>query len=236
MSDLNADLPSQADPAALRRYYAARAREYEAIYRKPERQNDLRAIADVLPECFTGRRVLEVAAGTGFWTQVIAASARSVVATDINPETLAVARTKRFPDGRVILTEADAYALDAVAGDFDAGFAGFWWSHLTQADLRRFLDGFHARLGPGARVVILDNRFVEGSSTPIAHRDAEGSSYQDRHLRDGSVHRVLKNFPSATDVARSLGGSADHLTVHEFPYYWMAVYTVAPDPARAEPS
>ena len=91
--------------------------------------------------------------------------------------------------------------------------------------------------GRGARVVFLDNRFVEGSSTPITLRDAEGNSYQDRRLRDGSLRRVLKNFPTAAaDIARILGGSADHLTVHEFPYYWMAVYTVAQNPGRTAPS
>jgi hypothetical protein len=44
-------------------------------------------------------------------------------------------------------------------------------------------------------VVFLDNRFVPGSSTPIAESDAEGNTYQVRTLADGSTHRVLKNFP-----------------------------------------
>jgi hypothetical protein len=54
------------------------------------------------------------------------------------------------------------------------------------------------RLEPGARVVVLDNSFVQTSST--AHFAAamnEGNSYQDRTLDDGSVHEVLKNFPTA---------------------------------------
>ena len=50
----------------LQSYYAARAGEYDAIYRKPERQADLRAIEQWLPSVLRGRRVLEIACGTGY--------------------------------------------------------------------------------------------------------------------------------------------------------------------------
>lgn len=54
--------------ASMAAYYAARATEYEAVYAKPERQADLRLLEAWLPGVFAGRRVLEVAAGTGWWT------------------------------------------------------------------------------------------------------------------------------------------------------------------------
>ena len=56
----------KASETDLRAYYARRAREYEAIYQKPERQADLRALEAGLPGVFTGRRVLEIACGTGW--------------------------------------------------------------------------------------------------------------------------------------------------------------------------
>jgi hypothetical protein len=34
------------------------------------------------------------------------------------------------------------------------------------------------------------------SNTPISRRDADGNTYQRRTLDDGSVHEVLKNFPT----------------------------------------
>ena len=82
-------------------YYAARANEYERIYYKPERQTDLARLRELIPAYFAGRRVLEIACGTGYWTQFIAQRALKVTATDINPETLAVARAKDIPAGRV---------------------------------------------------------------------------------------------------------------------------------------
>jgi hypothetical protein len=53
-------------------YYERRAAEYDAIYDKPERQDDLEELKVRLRELFAGRTVLEIAAGTGCWTQHIA--------------------------------------------------------------------------------------------------------------------------------------------------------------------
>jgi protein-L-isoaspartate O-methyltransferase len=59
--------------SSLRQYYAARAREYEHIFAKPERQADLARLKELLPPMFANRRVLEVACGTGFRTETMTA-------------------------------------------------------------------------------------------------------------------------------------------------------------------
>ena len=59
---------------SLRRYYAARAQEYDAVYAKPERQADLRIMEDRVPDIMSGKRILEVACGTGYWTQFFGSS------------------------------------------------------------------------------------------------------------------------------------------------------------------
>jgi ubiquinone/menaquinone biosynthesis C-methylase UbiE len=76
----------------LAEYYRQRAGEYDAVYAKPERQDDLARLRDLLPQLARGRRVLEIAAGTGYWTAALSASAAAVTATDLSPETLEVAR------------------------------------------------------------------------------------------------------------------------------------------------
>ena len=50
----------------LAAYYAARAAEYERVYAKPERQTDLSRLRAAVAEFARGRRVLEVACGTGY--------------------------------------------------------------------------------------------------------------------------------------------------------------------------
>ena len=61
-----------------------RAASYERAYFKPERQPDLRAMEAALPECFVGRRVLEVACGTGWRTLHDARDATAWPATDLS--------------------------------------------------------------------------------------------------------------------------------------------------------
>jgi len=210
----------------LETYYARRAAEYEKIYHKPERQPDLARLRADLPALFEGERVLEIACGTGYWTPLIAARAASVVAIDFNEETLQLARTKPYPKNNVTFQQGDAYALPAWPEKFSACFAGFWWSHVPLSRLDGFLDGIKARLAPGARVAFLDNRYVEGSSTPISRRDAEGNGYQQRRLADGTSHEVLKNFPTAGQMEKRLGrhGSEERFTNYQ--YYWVATYRI----------
>jgi len=111
--------------ANLQHYYARRASEYEKIFAKPERQQDLASLRTLLRKQFAGHDVLEVACGTGYWTQVIGESARSILATDINEEVLEIARHKIYTNRNVEFKIADAFTLDMVSGTFTASFAGF---------------------------------------------------------------------------------------------------------------
>jgi demethylmenaquinone methyltransferase/2-methoxy-6-polyprenyl-1,4-benzoquinol methylase len=209
---------------AMRAYYAQRASYYERVYHKPERQPDLRAMEAWISTPFAGRRVLEIACGTGWWTPHAARDAASWLATDINPETLAVARAKALP-ACVRFAALDAYALQGLpAGPFDAAFAGCWWSHVPLERLSGWLDLLHARLEPGARVVFLDNSFVQSSSTPITRRDAAGNTYQQRTLDDGSGHEVLKNFPTRDEAFALVGSRAREPAWIAHHHYWILSY------------
>ena len=81
-------------------------------------------------------------------------------------------------------------------------------------------------LAPGAIVGILDNRHVEGSSTPVTRSDAEGNTYQVRPLISGETHEVLKNFPAAAELAALLRPVAREATLEETQYYWLLHFTL----------
>jgi demethylmenaquinone methyltransferase/2-methoxy-6-polyprenyl-1,4-benzoquinol methylase len=223
---MRSDASSGSDADVMRAYYAARAAEYDRVYDKPERQQDLRAIERWLPSVFGSKSILEVACGTGYWTRFLAPVAARITAVDASIETLNIANA-RVAAPHVQFIVGDAYRLPVAPLAFDAGFAGFWFSHVPRARVAAFLRGFHGAMASGAKVVLLDNRYVDGSSTPIAEHDAEGNTYQMRRLDDGSKHRVLKNFPSEEELRHAFAGVARELRLHEWQHFWALEYRVA---------
>jgi SAM-dependent methyltransferase len=212
------------DTAAPPDYYAKRAAEYERIYHKPERQAELALLKQLVGDYLAGRLVLEIACGTGYWTEVFASRARSVTATDVNEEVLAIGRTKTLPQGRVQFLRADAYAPENIPGEFDAAYAGFWWSHVAKTRLADFLAALHARLPDAIRVLFIDNNYVVGSSTPISRVDKTGNTYQLRRLDNGETFEVLKNFPTEAELRAAVAPFAAKIEVRLFQYYWALLY------------
>jgi ubiquinone/menaquinone biosynthesis C-methylase UbiE len=211
----------------MQSYYAARASEYDRVYQKPERQSDLRHIERWVPSVLAGATVLEVACGTGYWTQFIAPAAAAVVALDSSPETLRIARARVAAPNTQFRT-GDAYALTQFGRSFSAAFAGFWFSHVPLDRQHEFLLGLNSALEPGARVVLLDNLFVAGSSSAVTEQDAHGNTYQSRSLSDGSIHRILKNFPTEAHLrALAEAGLGRSAVYRQWQYYWAFEYRVA---------
>ena len=216
----------QRNHSPLQLYYASRASEYDRVYQKPERQSDLRQIEQWLPAVLAGATVLEVACGTGYWTKFIAPVASVVVALDSSPETLRIAQ-ERVVAPNTEFHIGDAYDLPQFGRPFSAAFAGFWFSHVPIERQREFLLGLNSTLEAGARVVMLDNLFVEGSSSAIAEKDAKGNTYQLRRLGDGSAHHVLKNFPTESHLhALAESASGRSCVYRRWQYYWSFEYRV----------
>lgn len=206
-------------------YYQQRASYYDQVYDVPERRDDVRRLQQLIPTLLAGRDVLEVAAGTGYWTQYVAAEAASVCATDVNDAPLAIAAGRHYSRDNVRFARADAFGLDQVPGVFTGALAGFWWSHLLRAQTDAFLAGLCRRLAPGSTVVIFDNRYVEGNSGPITDADENGNTFQRRVLRDGREYQVVKNFPTADELlaaVRPFGGDAELM---ELEYFWLLRFT-----------
>ena len=204
----------------LGRFYALNAAAIESVYDKPERQADLAAVRVKVAELLRGHKVLEIACGTGYWTRVIGASAAAVHATDINEEALALARDRQ-EGGNVTFAQADAFDLPASAGQYTALFAGFWWSHVKREEQERFLAQLRAKLGKDVLLVLLDNVYVDGSSTVIARTDQEGNTYQFRTLPSGERVEIVKNFPADSFLRKKLAAATKEIRIERLSYYWL---------------
>jgi demethylmenaquinone methyltransferase/2-methoxy-6-polyprenyl-1,4-benzoquinol methylase len=205
-------------------YYARRAKEYETVYEKPERQAGLLELTALLKAALGNEAVIEIACGTGYWTQRLAETAFSVLATDINEQAIEVAKSKRYANNNVSFALADVYTLAHIEPTFTAGFGGFIWSHIPLEKLSPFLETLHTKVKAGGKIVFIDNNYVAGNSTPISQTDGIGNTYQRRVLKDGTEYLVLKNFPTQAQIRLLLQEKAVNVEFKRMEYFWYLSY------------
>jgi SAM-dependent methyltransferase len=207
----------------MRDYYRLRAPVYDRVYSYPERQHDLRFLESYIPRQLAGKDVVEVAAGTGYWTQFIARSANSLIATDVTAQALGQARQRPGLEG-LTTHLIDAFELGSLNQKFSGAFAGLWVSHVPKQDLPRFFNSLNQCLKPGATVLLLDNSEAQCERLPVSYTDDMGNSYQDRELDDGSLHRVLKNFPGESELRSALAADVCDIKYRQLDHFWLFQY------------
>ena len=191
---------SEALLAEQRRYYAARAPEYEDWWWRRGRyalepEDEARWFADVaeveraLAELAPLGDVLELAAGTGIWTRQLVPLATRVVAVDANAETLAL---NGAGAEHVV---ADIFDWEPTER-FDLCFFGFWLSHVPDDRLDSFWALVRSALGPGGRVFLVDN----GRPSDSTHTSRAQSGVEMRRLGDGREFRIVKHYRDAADL------------------------------------
>jgi SAM-dependent methyltransferase len=212
--------------AGQRRYYAARAHEYDDWWFRRGRYSfgpgeqarwdeDVGELEAALAGFQPDGDVLELAAGTGLWTRHLARTAARLVAVDASEETLAINRAR--VDGEVEYIVADLFAWEPEER-FDLVFFSFWLSHVPQARFEQFWRLVRAALRPGGRVFLIDS----GAPDP-AQRDPGGEERQTRRLSDGREFTIVKRYWDPRELAerlRDLGFDLDlRLTGNELFLY-----------------
>jgi ubiquinone/menaquinone biosynthesis C-methylase UbiE len=210
----------------LERYYRERAPEYEEIYNRsdPVRKKEFARAAARLRQIVRARRVLEVACGTGFWTEIASESAADIVATDVNEAMIDEARQKNYKRDNVQLVVGNAYELDSIAGEFDAGLACFWMSHVPKSRMDKFLRVFHRQLRRDSVVFMIDNTEAAGVGGQLLQEPGSEDTFKLRELNDGSKHTVIKNYFRPEDLTDLLAPHARDLSVEFATYYWWLSY------------
>ncbi len=199
--------------AEQRSFYRARAPEYDqwwqGVGRYDRGQDDAdewnRQVAtlDAVLAAFGARGdVLELAGGTGWWTQRLAASAERLTVVDASAETLAINRD-RIKRRDVDYVVADLFSWRP-EHRYDVVFFSFWLSHVPRARFGAFWALVRTCLAPGGRVFFIDNR-DDPLSGPESHDPLVVEYRPDLHLRrldDGSVYRVVKVMYEPDELRR----------------------------------
>jgi demethylmenaquinone methyltransferase/2-methoxy-6-polyprenyl-1,4-benzoquinol methylase len=168
-------------------YYRASAGEY--AYQADDLGIDLVGLDEMLPAIDAFRPagdVLELACGTGVWTQHLARFATTVTAVDAAPEMLARARA-RVDAGSVRFIEADLFAWRSDRR-YDAVFFGFWLSHVPEERFDSFWSFVDDCLHPGGRVFFCDDNYRAEAELIEGHN----SQVVQRRIADGTPFRIIK--------------------------------------------
>jgi SAM-dependent methyltransferase len=161
-------------------------------------------------------RVLELACGTGVWTEQLLRHATSVTAVDASPEMLAIA-SARVGDDRARFVQADLFAWTPDSR-YAVVFFGFWLSHVPEDRFESFWRLVSDALEADGRVFFVDDAY----RTPDELIYGRSSSIVRRRLNDGTPYRVLKVPYEPRRLEERLRGLGWRVTVTSTsgPFFW----------------
>lgn len=220
----NTILQQQAD------YYRARAAEYDQWFDRVGRYDqgevlnqkwfdeaaEVRAALLALPPV---EAALELACGTGIWTQELLKIAQHVTALDASEEMLAINQAK-LNSPRVSYGQVDLFNWSPDQ-QYDLVYFSFWLSHVPPDRLDHFLAQVNKALKTGGRVFLIDSR-REITSTAHDHTLPEADDiYQERKLNDGSSFTIVKIFYQPEPLQAALTRAGFEITVTETASYFI---------------
>ena len=167
---------------------------------------------------FSGRKVLELAAGGGRWTKHIARAAKSVLATDTSKQVLAIGRNW-VKEANVDFVQSDAFDLGQLDERFDAAFHFNFINHLSYSDWPRLVKNLHRKLTHGAVVVMGGQRYRASES------DDGIDYYSDRECSNGKRYRLIDNLPDEAQVQSVIGHLVENMEF-TMDHRWWTKYTV----------
>jgi 2-polyprenyl-3-methyl-5-hydroxy-6-metoxy-1,4-benzoquinol methylase len=179
-------------------YYGRGAAEYDAGYGDPD-EADAR-IAALVERVRPSGDVLEIAPGTGIWTEKLVRLARTVTAVDAAPEMIQQAR-RRLRGHDIGFVRSDVFDW-VPSRRFDMVFFAFWLSHVPSVSFAPFWSLIGQWLADDGRVVFVDEQVGEAAKEVYL---PDSSEIVMRHLADGSFHQIVKVFRSSADLEDALG-------------------------------
>ena len=198
--------------AEMRAYYAARAPEYDDWYLRRGRyshgpvhdvawQSELDAATRWLDGLPIGGEIVELAAGTGWWSPLLAQKGELSI-YDAVEVPLDRARSRLVAHGlRAHIHVRDAWAEpDRLV---DALFTGFWLSHVPRERLVAFLTLAAGWLRPGGTYAFVDSR-PDPQSGAVDQPGAADGEVSHRRLADGREFVIPKVFYEPAQLEAAL--------------------------------
>jgi 2-polyprenyl-3-methyl-5-hydroxy-6-metoxy-1,4-benzoquinol methylase len=211
-------------------YYRLRANEYDEWFfrrgrydRGPELNqrwfSEIENLRKAVDKFKPTGDILELACGTGIWTEYLLRFNGRITAVDAAQEVIAINR-ERTKSANVNYLQADLFNWQPDK-KYDVVFFSFWLSHVPPERFNGFWQVVAGALKPGGRVFFIDSRF-EQTSTAKDHRlEKPEDTVVVRKLNDGQEFNIVKIFYKPAELEAKLRKTGWKITAGETPQYFL---------------
>ncbi len=214
-------------------YYRARANEYDEWFYRYGRYDlgheantrwfaEANQVFTVLDALKLHGHILELAPGTGIWTERFLRTASSITAVDASPEMIAINRS-RVGSNRVSYLQADLFTWHPTR-TYEAVCFCFWLSHVPIERLDNFLSSAATALQPGGKVFFVDSHRKTADTAPEQQLPAEHVQVERRKLNDGREFHIVKNYYEPVSLASHFVSSGFDISIRETETYFLYGY------------
>lgn len=211
-------------------YYRARAGEYDQWFYRVGRYDhgeelneqwfsEARQVMQALHTIGPVNEALELACGTGIWTEQLLRISQQITALDASPEVMAINHDKLKADN-VTYQQADLFQWEP-ARQYDLVLFGFWLSHVPPEKFHDFLAKVAQATKPGGHVFIVDSQRANYSSAKDHAAYEPESVFHTRKLNDGREFKIYKVFYEPEALRAKLAEHGFEADVRETDNYFI---------------
>jgi SAM-dependent methyltransferase len=190
-------------------YYRQRVTDYDDAFLRKGRWDhgrnnneawfrELSQVEDELKGLGPLGETLDIACGTGLWTERLIRMATRVTAIDSSAEMLAACSKRVGGQENVILRQEDIFAWEPREA-FDTVFFGFWLSHVPRRDVNWFWNFVAGLLKPGGRSFFVDHR-PDPDAFEFGRSVDAGGEIVSRTVPDGRTYQLIKCFYTVGEI------------------------------------
>ena len=203
-------------------YYSARAEEYDEWFYRTGRYdrgeeinqrwfNEAIVVRTAFYQIGAVENILELACGTGIWTQELLNIGKQITALDASQEVIEINRRK-LGATNIEYRQVDLFSWQPDA-EYDLVFFSFWLSHVPPTLVDSFLAKVYKSVRVGGQVFIIDSRFEPTSTAKNHILENDGDIYITRKLNNEQEFKIVKIFYQPEELRDKLTQVGFHAEV-----------------------
>jgi 2-polyprenyl-3-methyl-5-hydroxy-6-metoxy-1,4-benzoquinol methylase len=182
-------------------YYRARSKEYNEWFYRQGRYDcgrvlnqqwfdEVEQIRQALNTLKPTGHILEIACGTGLWTEQLIQYAEEITALDAASEMIVINQAY-VRSAKVRYIQADIFNWNPKER-YDFVFFGFWLSHVPVEKFSSFWSIVDSSLKPNGRIFFVDSKYNMYNAANVHQLEDSETTISKRVINDGREFQVIK--------------------------------------------